>query len=170
MIIGHIPSGYILSRWLADKPIGRDINPRLLDITCIAGAIAPDVDWFYYFLVDNQEHLHHTYWTHYPIVWTGLLLLFSVYYRYFLKNPSVLLGAVFSAACLLHVVLDSIVGNILWFAPFSNESYAMFHVAEVYRPWWLSYVLHWTFSVELLLVFWAAVLWRRNTQLLQQES
>lgn len=86
MIIGHLPSGYVFSKLLADKPPGKDINLRLLNLVCITGAIAPDVDWLYYFFIDNQENLHHTYWTHYPVVWIGSLLLFSLYYRFILNK------------------------------------------------------------------------------------
>jgi inner membrane protein len=170
MIIGHIPSGYIFSKLLAGKLAGKEIDLSLLLLTCITGAIAPDIDWLYYFFIDNEKHLHHTYWTHYPIVWTGSLLLFSAWYRLIHNSPSVLLGVVFSAAGLMHIVLDSIVGDILWFAPFTNESFALFSVPELFKPWWLNYVLHWTFSMELLLTFWAIVLWRRNPSFAQQRS
>ena len=170
MIIGHLPSGYILSKLLTNRVVGNGINSRRLTITGITGAIAPDFDWLYYFSIGNEQHLHHTYWTHYPIVWAGLLLLFSAWYRWISNNPSVLLGVVFSAAGLMHMVLDSIVGDIMWFAPFNNESYALFSVPELYKPWWLNYILHWTFSLELLVTLWALVLWRRNPVLLEQGS
>ena len=168
MIIGHIPSGYIFSKLLGNKLAGKGIDLRAPFLTGITGAVAPDIDWLYYFFIDNEKHLHHTYWTHYPIVWAGLLLLFSVWYRYIPNNPSVLAGIIFSAAGLMHIILDSIVGDILWFAPFTNESFALFSVPELYKPWWLNYVLHWTFSLVLLLTFWAIFLWRQSPAFLQE--
>lgn len=162
MLIGHIPSGYILSRLLADRLTEVNVDLRLLLITGIAGAIAPDLDWVYYFLAHQPGELHHEYWTHYPLVWTSALLLFYAWHRRAPSNPSAFLGMVFSAGGLLHLLLDSIVGNILWLAPFSSGTFALFSVEETLVPWWINYVLHWTFSLEVMLTLWAVWLWRRK--------
>jgi len=162
MIIGHIPSGYIYSKLLANKLAGKRINLHLLILIGVTGAIAPDFDWLYFYFVDDEKHLHHTYWTHYPIAWLGLLLIFSVWYRYISKKSYVLLGVVFSAAGFMHLLLDSVVGNIWWFAPFIDKPYSMFTVSELHEPWWLNFILHWSFLLELLLMLWAIILWQRK--------
>jgi len=60
----------------------------------------------------------------------------------------------------LHMLLDSIVGDIWWFAPFVDQAYALFNVPARYQPWWLNFLLHWSFALELALWVWAFVLYR----------
>jgi hypothetical protein len=60
------------------------------------------------------------------------------------------------------MVLDSIVGDIWWFAPFIDKPYALFTVPAIYTPWWLNFILHWSFMLELVFVFCAVALWRRE--------
>ena len=35
--------------------------------------VAPDVDMLRFYLIDNREHRHHSYLTHRPIIWAGIL-------------------------------------------------------------------------------------------------
>jgi inner membrane protein len=60
------------------------------------------------------------------------------------------------------MVLDSIVGDIAWLAPFSDERFALFEVPAIFKPWWLNFVLHWSFALELVLVASAVYCWRRD--------
>lgn len=41
----------------------------------LLGAIAPDLDLFYFYTLDGRQHHHYSYWTHYPSVWFALMLL-----------------------------------------------------------------------------------------------
>jgi hypothetical protein len=59
-------------------------------------------------------------------------------------------------------VYDSVVGDIAWLAPYSDEYFALFHVEAMFKPWWLNFILHWSFALELLLVALAVYLWRRD--------
>jgi inner membrane protein len=59
------------------------------------------------------------------------------------------------------MLLDSIVGDIWWFAPFVDKSFALFTVPALYHPWWLNFVLHWTFLLELLILLWAVNIWQK---------
>jgi len=61
-----------------------------------------------------------------------------------------------------HLLLDSVVGDIYWLAPFSGKPYSMFTVPALYHPWWLNFILHWSFAFELALLAWAAVLMRQK--------
>lgn len=160
MIIGHLPAGYVFSKLLAAK-LASGINPRHVIVVGMLGAIAPDFDMLYFHLVDNRQHHHHSYWSHYPVVWLALLALASVWHRLAAKKDKTMLAVVFAAAGIMHLLLDSIVGDIWWFAPFIDEPYALFTVPALYKPWWLSFVLHWSFALELLLWVWAIMLWRR---------
>jgi inner membrane protein len=162
MIIGHLPAGYVLSKLLADKLARAEINPRYVIAAGILGAIAPDFDMLYFHLVDNRQHHHHTYWTHYPIVWLTLLTTASMWHRITSDKSNAKLAVVFSLAGFMHLLLDSIVGDVWWFAPFVDQPYALFTVPISYKPWWLSFILHWSFAFELLFLGWAIVLWRRT--------
>ena len=55
------------------------------------------------------------------------------------------------AAILLHILLDSLVGDIMWLWPVSRDLYALFTVPARYSHWLISFVLHWSFAVELMI-------------------
>ncbi|KHD08073.1 hydrolase [Candidatus Thiomargarita nelsonii] len=162
MIIGHLPAGYVFSKLIANKLVSRK-SQRLFVFVGVIGAIAPDFDMFYFHLIDNRQHHHHTYWSHYPILWLGLLLFCSVWLPS--KKSAALLGLIFSVNGLIHMFLDSIVGDIWWFAPFVDKPFALFTVPALYSPWWLNFILHWSFALELFILMWAVFIWHRNSGL-----
>lgn len=164
MIIGHLPAGYVASRLLFGRL--RSAGPRWQSfvVTGMLGAVAPDFDMLYFHFVDHGRHHHHTYVTHWPIVW-GCLLLSSIAWLWTGRHKAVAaLATMFSLNGFIHMFLDSIVGDIRWFAPFSNKAFSLFTVQPHYQPWWLNFVLHWTFALELALVAWALMLWRQCPQ------
>lgn len=135
-------------------------NPGLFLAAGMLGAIAPDFDMFYFFFVDQMQHHHHTYWPHFPIVWFSLLLLALGWYGLAKEKANASYALIFSLAGCLHMLLDSIVGDIWWLAPFVDQSFALFSVTARYSPWWLNFILHWSFVLELMLVLGALLLWR----------
>ena len=157
MIIGHIPAGYALSRLLVPR-FGRRGAAFLR--AGVLGAVAPDLDVAYFFLVDHQQNNHHTYWSHFPVVWAGLLLLSLLWLGMARRDSPAPLALVFSLNGFVHMVLDSIVGGIRWLEPFADRSFLLIAVPQNYAIWWLNYVLHWTFAFELAVVVWAVCLWR----------
>lgn len=162
MIIGHFPAGFVFSRLLVSKLAGRGFDLRYVVLAGVVGAIAPDLDMFYFYLIDNRQHHHHTYWPHFPIVWLSLLVVFSLWFLLAAKKTTALLGLVFSANGLVHMLLDSIVGDIWWFAPILDKPFTIFTVPALYDPWWLNFVFHWSFSLELIVISWAIILWYRE--------
>ncbi|HEV7822952.1 MAG TPA: metal-dependent hydrolase, partial [Burkholderiales bacterium] len=69
MIIGHLPAGYLLSTFTYMR-LGSDVVSRQVFLLAgMAGAIAPDADLLYFYLIDQRQHHHHTYFTHFPVVW-----------------------------------------------------------------------------------------------------
>jgi len=124
----------------------------------LLASIAPDLDLLYFFFVDKQQHLHHGYWTHFPFFWLGILTaallaypllkrfrIFSLFLFCFLPN------------ILLHLLLDSVVGDIRWLAPFSSQSFSLFEVPALHDYWVYNFVFHWTFLLEVSIVV-AAIL------------
>ena len=162
MIIGHLPAGYIAATLLRRRfELQRAASKPFL-WAGVLGAIAPDVDMIYFHLVDHRQHHHHTYITHFPIVWAGLLIA-SLAWLYAAEVKSHAgLATIFSLNGFIHMVLDSIVGDIWWFAPFVDKPFAFFSVPALYTPWWWNFILHWSFGLELIVLVWAVYLWRHD--------
>ncbi len=81
MFIGHIPAGYLVSysiiKLIKNPNLSAHNTNQLLFIGIIAAAF-PDISLFYFYLIDNRQHLHHSYWTHIPFYWaimSSLLLI-----------------------------------------------------------------------------------------------
>jgi len=161
MIIGHLPAGYVVSKLLFPYFESRGPALKAFLWAGVFGAIAPDLDMVYFHLVDHRQHHHHTYFTHFPIVWASLLLLSVIWFSAARIKMRAALATIFSINGFIHMLLDSIVGDIWWFAPFVDKPFAFFTVPALYKPWWLNFVLHWSFAVELAIVLWAFYLLRR---------
>jgi inner membrane protein len=162
MFIGHLPAGYVTSKLLFPyfKARGIVLRPYLWAGVC--GAIAPDLDMAYFYLVDHRQHHHHTYFPHFPIVWASLLIISVIWLSTAQIKSRAGLATIFSLNGLIHMLLDSIVGDVWWFAPFVDKPFAFFTVPALYQPWWLNFILHWSFALELAVVLWAVFLWHRS--------
>lgn len=114
----------------------------------LAGSLAPDLDMLWFYLVDGQSTHHHHYLTHRPALWLlGLSLAIMV------RTP---VGIAFTAAAMLHLALDSIVGEIAWAWPFSDITAPLVIVPATQEFWLMSFLVHWTFKVEIVLTLIAA--------------
>jgi inner membrane protein len=138
----------------------RGIGKRGYLIAGIAGAVAPDMDLLYFFLIDNRQHHHHSYWTHYPSVWVFLMLvsLILCYSKKWREKASLIV--LFTLNATIHMVLDSLAGVIYWLAPFDDKAYSVVRVSARFEPWWLNFIVHWTFVVEIAIVAWVILVWR----------
>ncbi|MDR2638094.1 MAG: metal-dependent hydrolase [Zoogloeaceae bacterium] len=161
MFIAHAPSGYILAKKLfrADWPI----SLRAALVIAVIGALAPDFDLLYFYLLDQRQTHHHRYFSHWPMVWLVLILLFYAGWRLCKSEKPrawAFGGMLFSAAGFLHLLLDSVVGDIWWFAPFVDKPYALFSVRARFSPWWLNFFLHPSFFAEIAIWGWAIRIYR----------
>jgi inner membrane protein len=118
------------------------------------------VDILYFHLVDHRQHHHHSYFTHFPSVWLGLVALSVLWKLRARGSVAAVLGIVFALNGLVHMVLDSVVGDVRWLAPLSDRAFALAAVPALYKPWWLNFLLHWSFLLELSLVAGAFAMWR----------
>ena len=162
MIIGHLPAGYITSKLISKKIDSSSVNIKIFIIAGVIGAIAPDLDMLYFHFIDNRQHHHHTYWSHYPVFWVILAALSIFWYRLSAVKSLSAIALIFSVCGFIHMLLDSIVGDIWWFSPLIDQPYALFTVQAVYKPWWLNFILHWSFAIEVGISLWALYLWRVN--------
>ena len=157
MIIAHLPSGYLMAVALLRRI--RRVKPSAVVAAGIAGAGAPDLDMFYFHFVDHGKVHHHQYLTHWPVLWLALLAAALLWNRWHASRAALLLG-IFALGGVLHLVLDTLVGDVWWLMPWVNEPYAFFTVTARHQPWWLNFLLHWSFAVELAICAWAALLYR----------
>jgi LexA-binding, inner membrane-associated putative hydrolase len=109
MIIAHLPSGYLMAVALLRRI--RRVKPSAVIAAGVAGAGAPDLDMFYFHLVDHGKVHHHQYLTHWPILWIGLLAASALWFKSKPSRAGVLLQ-VFALGGVLHLMLDTLVGEI----------------------------------------------------------
>ncbi|MGY8811625.1 MAG: metal-dependent hydrolase [Pseudomonadales bacterium] len=166
MLIAHLPSGYILATYLLERVRKVPVKASWVIAAGMLGAVAPDFDMLYFFFVDHGQVHHHRYISHWPLLW---LCLTTVSLGWcWLARTSVVgwLLLVFSLGGLLHVILDTLAGDIWWLAPFVDQRYALVTVPARFKPWWLNYMAHWTFVIELSICAWACLrFWRRRQAL-----
>ncbi|QLQ01947.1 MAG: metal-dependent hydrolase [Thiobacillus sp.] len=154
MFIAHLPAGYLAARLVALR-VGHGATPRLV-LTGMAGGVFPDIDLLYGALMDGGRIHHHLYWPHLPLVWAsaGLLLLLA---RRRLDNAWWRLCGVFMLGAWSHLLLDSVAGDIWWLWPWLDTPFSLVNIPAIHARWWLNYLLHWSFAVELAIValaFW----------------
>jgi inner membrane protein len=72
------------------------------------------------------------------------------------------ISAIIFGNIILHLILDSIVGDIAWLYPLSDKQFALFTVPAKYTFWIWSFVLHWTFLFEICVLIAAGILFSRE--------
>lgn len=157
MFIAHLPAGYFAARLLARR-IGIKATSALV-LAGMAGGVFPDMDLLYGAWADGGRVHHHLYWPHLPPVWAGAGLLFLLARRRLGDTCRRLVG-VFMLGGWSHLLLDSVAGDIWWLWPWLDTPFSLVNIPAIHTPWWLNYLLHWTFAVELAIVFLA--FWYEN--------
>lgn len=168
MLLAHVPAGYLLTRILSRTIFKESIDPkrsdRLYQIVMFAGligAILPDVDFIYHLFFDPNRTPHHSYITHMPILWISLTVL-SIFIGKIFKIPNFTIVSVTAClSALLHLVCDTITGVIYWLYPLSSKDFNVFSVSDVHIWWVQNYLSHWTFLIEIAIVFFALVIFLR---------
>lgn len=163
MMIAHLPAGYLLSTALSKKwHITNDRLHQHFLMAGMIGSIFPDIDMLYFYLIDNRQHHHHSFFTHFPIIWMALLLIAALYKKKAPHQQEWLLVMIFSINGLIHMVLDSVVGDIRWLAPINNMPFSLFYVASHYNFWLLNFIFHWSFLIEILITAIAIFVYRNR--------
>ncbi|QMU61619.1 MAG: metal-dependent hydrolase [Gammaproteobacteria bacterium] len=166
MFLAHMPAGYLASKLLVAQFCLDPPKTKWLLFLGLLGSIFPDLDMFYFYLIDNRQHGHHSYWTHIPFYWVCLLAV-SYTIAAFLKSRFLVASAtVFIGCILLHLSLDTFAGGgIKWLYPFQNSYINIFSIPARQNYWVWNYILHWTALVELSIIFFAAVtFWKTDGQ------
>jgi inner membrane protein len=146
MLIAHLPVGYVVARLSK--------VPRAVFWGLLIGSVLPDFDMLWFLFVDHGSVHHHSYLTHRPLVWIVLTIVGV------LASSRLIMGI--GAGALLHMLLDSIAGQIAWGWPFSHDTVTLVVVPATHSHWILSFMAHWTFAVELVLCVVALWIWMRK--------
>ncbi|MFT3735184.1 MAG: hypothetical protein QM776_09185 [Rhodocyclaceae bacterium] len=84
----------------------------------------------------------------------------TLFYALRRRSAAAILVFIFCLNGFAHLLLDSVVGDIRWLAPWSQQPYFLFEVTPRYAIWWLNYVMHWFFFFEMAFVMVALTMWR----------
>lgn len=174
MFLAHMPAGYMASKFLLSQFQLDPSKTKWLLLLGLSGSISPDLDMLYFYLIDNRQHSHHSYWTHIPFYWISLLgfcycIAAIVKSRFLVAAATVFIGCI-----LLHLSLDTFVGGgIKWLYPIQNSYTNIFSIPSRHGYWLWNYILHWTTLVELTIISFAAITfwktdWKCNRTLRRQ--
>jgi len=154
MIFGHLPAGYITSKLISERLENCPFFYKTCMFWGLFGAVAPDTDLLYSLLIDHAYH--HNYVTHFPIFWLTLLLISLLWLQLDKTRSKVpALCFIFTLNALIHLILDTVTGHILWLAPFTNQQFSL--ITE--SSGGAHYFTQWGFGLEFFLMFWALFLW-----------
>jgi hypothetical protein len=162
VFIAHLPAGYISSKLLFSRFKAHGVTLKSFLFAGVLGAVAPDLDMLYFYFFDHRQYHHHTYVTHFPIVWVSCLLAATTWLYLSKSKTMATLAVIFSLNGLIHMVLDTVVGDIWWLAPMVDKPLAFFTVHPIYKPWWLNFILHWSFALEVGILLWALYIWHKG--------
>ncbi|SDR28268.1 inner membrane protein [Pseudovibrio sp. Tun.PSC04-5.I4] len=159
MFIAHLPASYLLGK--AGAKLNK-IDAAAIVLWTSIGGVLPDIDMFYFYLIDSQSTHHRSYITHWPVTWVIVIITSLLLIRFHRRLSIALLGLGFGS--MLHMVLDSIAAPVLWMAPFSQMKIELITIPAVYENYIWSFVLHWTFAFEVIICIVAAVVfWKSRT-------
>lgn len=151
MFIAHLPAGWLATRALRDAGARRAL---------MVGAVAPDLDLVWWWLVDHGAVHHHRYLTHLPAVWALAALVCIATLRHGPRRVTL----AFCLGVLLHIALDTVAGDVAWLWPASDRLFSLVTVPPTRGHWVWSFLTHWTFALELLVVVTAAGWWARSAR------
>jgi hypothetical protein len=142
MLIAHLPAGYILG-----TAARRRASSIAVMAAALIGSVMPDFDMIYFHASGGRVH-HHAYVTHWPLFWLVSAILILPLLKWF-RSAWLAAGCVFFAAAMLHMVMDTIAAPLFWLAPFSFHEFELVRVPATHASWIMSFLLHWTFLLEI---------------------
>lgn len=128
--------------------------------TGLVASVLPDLDLIWFYLVNDRQTPHHAFAFHWPLFWCAIAVASWAVARA-AKWPRAQPFIWVAFACLiLHMLLDSVAADIDWLMPFAMGRVNFTEVPARFDWWVWSFVFHWTFLLELMIVLVAAiVLW-----------
>lgn len=163
MFIAHLPAGWMATTtMLRGRTVDARARGRLMALG-LAASVLPDLDLVWFFTVDQQRHVHHAYLTHKPGAWLVAFAVAALAMGMLrVRRTAWLAPGALAANVMLHLALDTMAGGIRWLWPFSEAELVLSRVAARHEPWWLNFVLHWTFALEVAIAAAALAWWMRD--------
>jgi len=125
MFIAHLPAGYLLAKLFKIEQTKETLSEKTIISLALIGSVLPDFDLIYFYLFDNRQHLHHSYWTHIPVYWV-LIYVSAMTLSQIIKHKKLFyISTILFCCIILHLILDTMVGGILWLYPFSKDSVSL---------------------------------------------
>jgi len=159
MLIGHLPAGYFLSKFILKKN-HLPLNKKWLGLGLIA-SILPDFDIAYAVLFTDSMASHRFFFTNYPAFYLGLLLLCLIGYyskpKQWLKYGIIV---VFSNI-FLHLLIDTVFVGIMWFWPFYGKLIGIYNtnftggirvMNYFHHLWWYLEILLWLLAIISIII------------------
>ncbi len=157
MFITHLPAGYVLT-----KTVQKNIKTTKYLLIGLIASVLPDIDIIYFYLIDNRQNSHHSYWIHIPFYWL-IIAAITFTILWFLKKKDYTIAAlIFFSNIFLHLIMDTIVGKIEWLFPFTDKAYYIFDVPAVYDFWVYNFIFHWTFLFEIGVMIWTICIFTKS--------
>lgn len=151
MIFAHLPAGYLLSRVIQKK-----LNTSRFLWLGLVGSVLPDLDILYYIFSGKRWLSHREFWMHIPIYWVGITLVVFLALALLRKKDWYPAAVIFFAGVFSHFILDTVIGGIQSLYPITRVGYYLTIVPARGGFWLWSFVLHWTFLLELAIILAAA--------------
>ncbi len=157
MLTAHLPSGFLVGNLATANRGSKQIMAASL-----IGAMIPDLDMLYFHFVDFGRTHHHQFISHWPLAWLalGLSVIFATHVTGCSTQRTIAIA--FFSAVILHFCLDSIAAPVFWLMPFSKGQIELVQIPANYGHWIISYLLHWTFALELSIWLAALIVYKRR--------
>ena len=152
MLVAHMPAGYITA-----KALKKESKPAHI-IASLLFSIWPDLDLLYFYIFDKTKTFHHTYFTHLPVALLAALIVTLPLFRLKFFEKIKVYYILFFTNWLIHLILDTFTGGIMWFYPFDKTLVLFIKIPAVYKSWILSFITHWSFGIEILIIAVSVIL------------
>ena len=153
MLIAHIPSGYIIAKIFKQEK-------KSVVVSSLIFSVWPDLGLIYFYLFDSSVS-HRHFFPHLPIVMVSAFFITLPLYRTKVFEKIRIYYVLFFVNWLVHLILDTFTERIFWLYPLSNHGFQLIEVPAVFSHWIISFVLHWSFAVELAIAAFALILFLR---------
>jgi hypothetical protein len=123
MFLAHLPAAFLLGAVI--KQHWPTALTRAGWAALLLGSIAPDADWLYFLSTRQALDHHHECAPHLPMVWLGASVVVALALALALRRAPrryQALAAMASLGWLSHLLLDGLVGELWWFAPWVDTS------------------------------------------------
>lgn len=155
MLIAHVPMGYIIAK-------KRKAETKSLMSASILFSVLPDFDLLYYYIFDDRSRSHHLYFPHLPIAMFGSFLVLLPFVQFSPIKKLRPYVSLFYINWVVHLILDTVTGGIAWLYPLKSTLIKLIQIPAHMSHWILSFIFHYSFLIEIGIVFYAFLLWKKS--------